>query len=85
MSLLSLGLHFLLLLLSFLSMDSCYPNCQHLQDEYGSRTESLTLKLIGLIFPESFEIGLNPGKECYYIANQFLRLEYQEGDSGGAV
>ena len=77
MSLLKIGLLLLLLLVKLLMVQS-YPNCQLLTDEDGKRTESLALKAIGLFFPESFEISLNPGKECYYIVNQFIRMQYED-------
>ena len=39
------------------------------------------------MFPESFEVRLNPGKEYYYIANNYLRIHFQNdgGDLKGQM
>jgi hypothetical protein len=51
-----------------------------LRDDDGYRSESLLLKIIGLIYPQSFEVVLKPGKECYYVSYNYLKVNFDNKD-----
>ncbi len=58
-----------------------YPDCRELPQDDGYLSKSKMLKMIGLIYPLSFELNLGAFKECYYVSNSYLKLSYQNSDA----
>ena len=62
-----------------------YPECHNLLPDEGSLIESLNLKLVGLLYPNSFELNLKPEKECFFISNNYVKLDWQGEDIDGSI
>ena len=70
---------FLILLSFFSGLTDAYPDCRNIEMSDGELTTSTNLELRGLIFPNSFQINLKPSRECYYIANDYIKLDWDDG------
>ena len=75
----------LLVICSFILLAQAYPDCSAINNIDGEHFVNSKLYFYGLIYPNSFGINLYPGKECYYIANNYMKLAYSSSDIKGTI
>ena len=76
----------ILIIILYLSLPGeCYPDCLNLPQSEGSLVDSMNLKLIGLLYPNSFELNLKPEKECFFVSNNYVKLDWQGDGIDGSI
>ena len=63
----------------------CYPDCLNLPQSEGGLIDSFNLKLVGLLYPNSFEVKLKPESECFYVSNNYIKLNWDGEEIDGSI
>ena len=73
----------LVIFLYQINLGMCYPDCHNLPSNEGGLIKTFNLQLVGLLYPNSFKVILKPEKECFYVSNNYVKLDWDSDDIDG--